>query len=361
MNMGNNEEQQMPPESDRLEPVIVSEDYDATGEIPYPDAPDINGIDRPDVIESPPRNWLRRHFWKHARRRPWSFCWRITLEGLLVSFIITLPLAFVMDESPRIVIDFPLWFIVPLAVLVAPIFETLFLQTMPIGIIRLFRGSFVLQIIISTLAFALAHIPEGFTTAISAGLVGGFYFAFTYAHWRRKSIWTAYWVTALGHGLRNGFAMMFLAGAMLASDYEGVRYTEINGFDGTARIQGYCFNNPKGDPVFAIGSQNGMRGIMSPSLMFKPGTIMDNFEWNYDGANVKAFYDPDESTLRIDGKDFTLSEGVLFYLETVDGKLKIQQHTLESPDTPPDEGTDPVLDAYFNIATGNDGNDHTIE
>jgi hypothetical protein len=60
------------------------------------------------------------------------------------------------------------------------------------------------------LLFALPHFAEGPSVGISTGMVGGFYLALTYAHWAERSHWTACWVTAVSHLLRNAFVCSVL-------------------------------------------------------------------------------------------------------------------------------------------------------
>jgi len=73
------------------------------------------------------------------------------------------------------------------------------------------KARFSIQVFASLVPFFLAHATEGLGTAIQAGLVGGFYLAFTYAHWRAQSRWTAFWTTALSHALHNGAVFAILA------------------------------------------------------------------------------------------------------------------------------------------------------
>ena len=156
-------------------------------------------------------NWLTRHFQRYRRRKPWAFCWRITIEGQLVSLLCGFVLVLLFPQLDR---EFPDWSIGQfflIIVVIAPIMETLLLQTLPIFIARKFKAPFALQIIISMTLFGGLHFLDGILAGIAAGLVGGFYFAFTYAHWCRKSHWTAFWVTALSHALQNAAAFTLLA------------------------------------------------------------------------------------------------------------------------------------------------------
>lgn len=135
---------------------------------------------------------------------PWEFCWKITLEGLLVSvpILFVLLLLFGMPEALEESSTLRLEDLFS-AALFAPIVETLLLQALPIGIVRLFKGSFKIQVIVSTIVFAAPHFLLDWATGIGAGVVGGFYSAFTYSYWRNISRGKAFWVTTASHGLHN--------------------------------------------------------------------------------------------------------------------------------------------------------------
>lgn len=152
---------------------------------------------------------LIRHFDRYKKRSPWSFCWRITIEGLIVGLaaVFLLNLLFHLPgrrfgpATPVIFIEI---------VLMAPAIETFICQAFPIFFARVFRAGFRMQVLVSMVVFAVPHFGYGIASGICAGLIGGFYFGFTYAHWRQKSRWTAFWTTALSHSLHNGFAFFVL-------------------------------------------------------------------------------------------------------------------------------------------------------
>jgi hypothetical protein len=150
-------------------------------------------------------NWIKAHFQGYRERKPWDFCWRIAIEGTIVS----LGAAFVLDlfelAEREIDLAFPLFMFA--GVIVAPVFETLLFQALPVWIARKCKATFSIQVVAALLLFFAAHAIEGFGTAIAAGLVGGFYFAFTYVHWREQKRWTAFWTTALSHAIHNGIVI----------------------------------------------------------------------------------------------------------------------------------------------------------
>lgn len=148
-------------------------------------------------------SFIARHFEKHRRRTPWNFCWRVTLEGVLVSVLVLTAISCLVDLEERQFLDWPIPVILFVMLIMAPIFETLLLQALPITLCRLFRRSFRTQILVSLIPFTVLHMLEGIGAGVGAGLIGGFYLAFTYAHWAEKSYWTALWTTVVSHFLRN--------------------------------------------------------------------------------------------------------------------------------------------------------------
>ncbi|MHC4121893.1 MAG: CPBP family intramembrane glutamic endopeptidase [Planctomycetota bacterium] len=156
-------------------------------------------------------NWLIRHFERYKQRSPWDFCWRIAVEGTMLSLVAAAVLTLILGEPQREFLEWPMGAIFLVTVLIAPPVETLLLQALPVFVARKLKASFRVQVIVSTVIFTVCHIPQGFITTISAGLVGGFYFAFTYVHWRQKSRWTSFWITALSHTIHNGIGVGLLA------------------------------------------------------------------------------------------------------------------------------------------------------
>lgn len=158
-------------------------------------------------------NWLGRHFEKHNARTPWDFCWRTAIEGMLLSFAVVIALGMFVQEPARELVKWSAAQLIALAVVASPIIETLVFQVIPISIARALRAPLKVQILVSAALFALVHFIEGIGVGIGAGVIGGLYFAYAYAHWARKSFWTALWVTIVAHFLRNAISVsMLLAG-----------------------------------------------------------------------------------------------------------------------------------------------------
>ena len=117
--------------------------------------------------------WLIRHFENYIKLQPWTFLWRITLEGFLIIIPFAFIFTFLFDPTPRKDIE-DLYvhgapYILLEVAIVAPFFETLMLQTLPVAFARLFRASFVTQLIAGWIPFALLHFFLGATVGICAG------------------------------------------------------------------------------------------------------------------------------------------------------------------------------------------------
>lgn len=164
--------------------------------------------------------YVSKHFNTYKKLPPLSFCLRITFESFLVSFLVAIFLIILGVVVGLIDINTPPEFIAegeesfsysdsffPM-VIFAPIVETVLFQLFPVFLVGLFGENNNWKIAIATLAFAIPHFLLGFVAGISAGVIGGFYLAFTYLHWRKDSRWRAFWVTTLSHGIHNLIAFL---------------------------------------------------------------------------------------------------------------------------------------------------------
>jgi hypothetical protein len=146
--------------------------------------------------------WIRLHFREYRRRSKWSFLWRISVEGLLVSTAVAAPLYFLFPFTPRHDLDAGLGGFLWLVVL-TPLLETLLLQSFPVMISRVFGAGFRWQLIAAWIPFAAVHFLVNISVGICGGIVSGFYIGFTYAHWRAISLRPAFWMTCAHHALHN--------------------------------------------------------------------------------------------------------------------------------------------------------------
>jgi len=149
--------------------------------------------------------WLIDHFRAHRNRSLWSFLWRVNLESVAVSFSLGV-LAFLL-RLPARELNMTIGTLIGFGVVVAPVFETFLFQGLPVGVARFFEAKFDSQVLLSTVLFTIAHFQAYGIGAIPSACAGGLYLAFTYAHWRERSRWTAFWMTALSHAVYNAFVV----------------------------------------------------------------------------------------------------------------------------------------------------------
>ena len=116
-----------------------------------------------------------------------QFILRITIEGMLVPIVLGSAIEFFFDLPHRTDLDsYSSIKLLIICGVVAPILETLILQVFPVMIARRFGLGFWGCVIVSVIPFSCSHIPSGIATFISAGLLGGFYLAFTYGHFEES-------------------------------------------------------------------------------------------------------------------------------------------------------------------------------
>ena len=162
--------------------------------------------------------FLIAHFQKHSERKRFDFFWRITLESLLLSSVISALASFAQfkerEFEGRELPHDSFWLWAVAIVVGAPVLETIVFQMIPTEIMRLLKTKLWLQIAVCTALFCILHAFEDVGLGLAAGLVGGFYLAFTYVHWRDRNWWTATWMTIVSHAIGNAVALaMMIYGA----------------------------------------------------------------------------------------------------------------------------------------------------
>lgn len=97
----------------------------------------------------PKESSLVRHFQAYRKMKPWSFCWRLTLENLFVATVVIIPLRLIETTRRDIgsTSEFFFW-----GVLLAPVIETLLFQAFPIFVARVLHASFPIQVLVSIVA-----------------------------------------------------------------------------------------------------------------------------------------------------------------------------------------------------------------
>jgi hypothetical protein len=162
----------------------------------------------PDVGDDARVGWLRRHFRRHERRSPGDYLWRVTLETFLITVTVAILIGLLGVEDREIKKDFETFAIS--AILIAPWLETLLLQMLPVGLARLCGAGRSVQLILSMIVFAALHFMGSLASGLGPGIVGGFYLAFTYTHWRRHSRTRAFWMTTAQHMIHNTGAVILM-------------------------------------------------------------------------------------------------------------------------------------------------------
>jgi hypothetical protein len=187
---------------------------------PTSQIPELMPATVPPVIGNVPADhnagWLRRHFLRHEQRRPVAFLWRVTLEQCLVVAAIG-TLGALLEVPSRDIRESELPMFMFTAVVLAPVLETLLFQMLPICLARACGARRGVQMGVSLVLFAVPHFLVSPLTGLTAGLVGGFYFAFTFTHWHRRSLGRAFGMTFLQHTIYNAILVVIVAVALLAS------------------------------------------------------------------------------------------------------------------------------------------------
>ena len=150
------------------------------------------------------------------------FILRITVQKAVAMVIVLLPLRFAGfgDTHPVAESDFSLtqqlWPVALALLLVAPVVETLVLQSVPIEIGRMLRQSRLVQFVLGAVPFAALHFRMGITVGIAAA-VSGFFLSHAYLEGRERSLWAAVWITMVIHVIHN----LICLAALLAAAWIG--------------------------------------------------------------------------------------------------------------------------------------------
>lgn len=121
----------------------------------------------------------------------WAYVLRI-VPAIIVAIVA------VATEVDVPVVDAP-WY---LAIIVAPVIETLIGQWLPIALTSRFTKKTPLIIAVSTILFAAGHYDGGLLPVVIA-LPGALVLAWAFVVWRNRGIWPALTATALTHMWMN--------------------------------------------------------------------------------------------------------------------------------------------------------------
>ncbi|HYE07442.1 MAG TPA: CPBP family glutamic-type intramembrane protease [Planctomycetota bacterium] len=155
--------------------------------------------------------FLRWHREAWSGGRPLAYAWWIGVESTIVGLIPSIVLGVLLREPEPAVARMSMPDLILAGLVLAPVFETLLLQWLPITLGARCGLAFTGQVVLSTALFTAAHLPGGIAVGVAAGLVGGLYFAIAFARWRTRSSWTACWVTALAHAIHNAIVIALVA------------------------------------------------------------------------------------------------------------------------------------------------------
>jgi hypothetical protein len=160
--------------------------------------------------ERPARGSLTRHFLRIVRLPPGWFIVRVAVESLVLRFVALFLLVLTVGHSSD---SDPMEGGFLLVAVAAPVLETLLLQSLPVRIAQFFTRRTTILFLCAWLPFGLLHFTNSFNSGIAAGLIGGWYLAFTYVVSARRSHWKAIVMTAAVHALGN--AICYLAVKLL--------------------------------------------------------------------------------------------------------------------------------------------------
>lgn len=135
----------------------------------------------------------------------------VVVESLLISIAISETMVHVLGFSDQSTLaKYSRAELIVMALFVAPILETVFLQAIPVAIVRWLDLRDAMRWIVIVTPFAVGHFYNSFTSGVSAGIVAGAYFGVCYWIYRRQSYWRAIVVTTCVHFLRNAIACSLL-------------------------------------------------------------------------------------------------------------------------------------------------------
>ncbi len=148
--------------------------------------------------------FIRGHFDQLNARSKRSYFWRVWLETTLFAYIVGNLLQGLFHFRTRTDLDhYGPMALVTLTVIAGPIVETVIFQCLPLEFAESLKFRRFWQFALSIVPFAIGHLFAGIPTSVSAGVIGGFYFAFTYSRWKRESLFVGLVMTILLHSSFN--------------------------------------------------------------------------------------------------------------------------------------------------------------
>jgi hypothetical protein len=146
---------------------------------------------------------IRRHYIFLSKLSLVKYVLIVACEMLACTFFLGFVFAVIFPGDKRS-FHVPFSYLVVVAVTLGPIIETFLAQLVPFEIMSALSINRWWSFYVSWLIFFSMHLSIGFETALTAGLVGGFFLSATYYIWRRRSLRLAYAATLSCHSLVNG-------------------------------------------------------------------------------------------------------------------------------------------------------------
>lgn len=161
------------------------------------------------------------YFLRISNYSTFRFILEVTALAFLSRFILVLPIALLLSifsvdlGKPNIEvleIENQFWQNVFIAVIIAPIIETIIFQWFPLTIFKLLRVPSIITLIITTYIFAYAHLDDGLINFIGM-LPIGLLFVWAFYVRRRISVFNAMFTVFAIHSLTNALAVtLFILG-----------------------------------------------------------------------------------------------------------------------------------------------------
>ena len=159
-------------------------------------------------------NFIKRHFKWLSNQEAKTFIIYVTVEFCAIGLFCNFAISSIVENTNSFKSfgnQFSFFQLAIIGIFLAPIYETFFLQQIPILLVRKFKLNLIFQFLISVFIFAICHSEHGFIHAITSGIMGGGYLAFSYLVFLRHSVLKAFFVTATIHMLVNAIMLFLLS------------------------------------------------------------------------------------------------------------------------------------------------------
>ncbi|WP_417070502.1 type II CAAX prenyl endopeptidase Rce1 family protein [Niveibacterium terrae] len=90
-----------------------------------------------------------------------------------------------------------------LAIVAAPVYETVFFQVVPAKIAKSNGAGAIPCFLATSIPFAVFHFGSNYSAAISGGVVGGIYLSMAFWDWSYRGIWAAFSAAVMIHSIHN--------------------------------------------------------------------------------------------------------------------------------------------------------------